>query len=55
MTSIRSHWVLVIVDSPGASVDNKMLHMVSTNEAESGEIEDDQDGDDSSEDGEAET
>jgi hypothetical protein len=56
--SLFSHdthlWVLVIVDSPGASVDNKMVHMLSTNEAESGELLDDQEGDDS-DDGERDT
>lgn len=45
----------MIVDSPGASVDNKMLHMASTNEAESGEIVEEEDGDDSSDDGEGGT
>jgi hypothetical protein len=55
VTSIRAHWVLVIVDSPGASVDNKMVHMLSTNEAESGELLDDQEGGDDSDDGEGDT
>jgi hypothetical protein len=56
VTSIRAHWVLVIVDSPGASVDNKMVHMLSTNEAESGELLDDQEGGDgNSDDGDGDT